>query len=81
VRPREVVVHVVQRHRVRQILHLGVWIWIWLIVASANNKKAQPVDGYGNPIVRLLTAQQIAARQEQRRQQLVTVAVEAAIFS
>ncbi len=29
----------------------GGWIWIWLIVALANNKRARPVDAYGNPIV------------------------------
>jgi hypothetical protein len=45
-------------HAVHAILSLltfwmcGGWIWVWLIVALANNKRAQPVDAYGNPIPR-----------------------------
>lgn len=53
----------------------GGWIWVWLFVALANNKRAQPVDAYGNVISRPQTPQQIASAEANRRAWLIGGAV------
>ena len=56
----------------------GGWAWIWLLAALGNKKRVQPVDAYGNILPP--TPQQLAAQQDQRRQQVITVAVIAGIL-
>ena len=55
----------------------GGWAWIWLLAALGNKKRVQPVDAYGNI---LPPTPQLAAQRDQRRQQVITVAVIAGIL-
>ena len=71
----------VDRHRPNHALHAiltlltfwmcGGWAWIWLLVALGNKKRVQRVDAYGNIL---------PPTPQQRRQQVITVAVIAGIL-